>query len=230
MGTLYRDQGDLGWARLLHKQALAIREKALGKTHPDTISSLHELGVVCLLLGDLDSAQPLLRLAVQQRRAALPKNHPDTLASRFCLALTRAGSNGSFVDAAILGAILNEVERNFQAYSAIQSASQRRAALQRWRGDLDLYLSVCPIIEECFSEMSQAVLDWRRAVRFDIELARMTTDQQSLSRKKIVLAELAVLTDSARSFRRIEWLRKVGNWKPPSRDQQPCRDRPDQTA
>jgi hypothetical protein len=60
---------------------LAGYRATLGDTHPDTLTSINDLGEVLLDQGDLAAAEPLLREALAGRRATLGDTHPDTLES-----------------------------------------------------------------------------------------------------------------------------------------------------
>ncbi|MEZ4642022.1 MAG: tetratricopeptide repeat protein [Chloroflexota bacterium] len=51
--------GDLAAARPFCERALAIREKALGPDHPDTATSLNNLGSLLYAMGDLAAAAVL---------------------------------------------------------------------------------------------------------------------------------------------------------------------------
>jgi CHAT domain-containing protein len=62
-------------------QALQIREKALGKTHPDYATSLNNLALLYSSMGNYQKAEPLLVEALQIREKALGKAHPSYAAS-----------------------------------------------------------------------------------------------------------------------------------------------------
>lgn len=57
----YRSTGDYKKAEPLYKQALSIREKALGPDHPDTTMSLRNLAVLYRRMGDYGKAEPLYK-------------------------------------------------------------------------------------------------------------------------------------------------------------------------
>jgi len=60
---------------------LAGYRATLGDTHPDTLESINDLGVLLLDQDDLAAAEPLLREAVAGCRATLGNTHQDTLTS-----------------------------------------------------------------------------------------------------------------------------------------------------
>ena len=53
--------GDFPAARPYYEQALAIRREVLGEHHPDTATSLNNLGSLLQAMGDLACRPPLLR-------------------------------------------------------------------------------------------------------------------------------------------------------------------------
>ena len=63
--------GDYAGARPYYEQALAIRREALGEQHPDTASSLNNLGMLLQAQGDYAGARPYYEqaLAISQRSA-----------------------------------------------------------------------------------------------------------------------------------------------------------------
>jgi len=69
--SLY-EAGDYAGAEPLLRQALAIREKALGPDHPDVANSLNNLAGLLETTGDYAGAEPLLRraLAVNEKAGA----------------------------------------------------------------------------------------------------------------------------------------------------------------
>ncbi|MDC0709466.1 CHAT domain-containing protein [Stigmatella sp. ncwal1] len=69
------------------QHALALREAALGSTHPDVASCLHQMGDLYRLQGDLVHAEPSLQRALTLRKAALGKSHPDVANSLQSLAI-----------------------------------------------------------------------------------------------------------------------------------------------
>ncbi|WP_233585193.1 tetratricopeptide repeat protein [Corallococcus sp. CA054B] len=58
-------------------QALALRESALGGTHPDIASALDLVGELYQRQGDVAHAEPLLQRALALREATLGKDHTD---------------------------------------------------------------------------------------------------------------------------------------------------------
>ncbi|MFL5703510.1 MAG: tetratricopeptide repeat protein [Ktedonobacteraceae bacterium] len=74
-------------AEPLLQQSLAIREQVLEPGHPDTASSLSDLGVLYLTQGKYQQSAPLLQQALEIREHALGLEHPNTAASLNSLAL-----------------------------------------------------------------------------------------------------------------------------------------------
>ena len=58
-----------------------MRERTLGKDHPDTLMSMNNLANLLKAKGDHAGAEPLLRRAVEAMERTLGKEHPDTLGS-----------------------------------------------------------------------------------------------------------------------------------------------------
>jgi len=82
MGYLesYRDGalGNYAQAQPLAERALAIREKVLGPEHPETATSLNNLGILLKKQGDLAGARSLYERALAATEKALGPDHPDT--------------------------------------------------------------------------------------------------------------------------------------------------------
>ena len=53
--------GDYAKAEPLYKEALEIRQKVLGREHPDTATSLNNLAELYEAMGDYAKAEPLLK-------------------------------------------------------------------------------------------------------------------------------------------------------------------------
>ncbi|HOY19014.1 MAG TPA: tetratricopeptide repeat protein [Haliscomenobacter sp.] len=68
-------------------EAIAIREKALGKQHSDYAGALNNLAILYKSMGKYDQAEPLYLEAMETRKKALGKEHPNYAASLYNLAL-----------------------------------------------------------------------------------------------------------------------------------------------
>ncbi|WP_375765741.1 CHAT domain-containing protein [Archangium gephyra] len=106
-----KDAGRYSEALARAGHALALREAALGSTHPDFASCLHQVGDLYRRQGDLARAEPLLRRALAIREAALGENHPDVASSLNNLAIL-ASAQGLY----------DRAEPLFQRALAIQEA------------------------------------------------------------------------------------------------------------
>ncbi|KAF2999044.1 hypothetical protein E8E15_000155 [Penicillium rubens] len=71
------DEDRLNAATLLSNS----RENALGREHPDTLTSVSDLGLVLSSQGKYDEAEAMHRRALEARENALGREHPDTLTS-----------------------------------------------------------------------------------------------------------------------------------------------------
>ena len=79
-------------AKPLYERALALREQALGPSHPDTATSLNNLAVLYAYQGDFDRALPLIERALVIRVRALGAQHPDTIQTQQSLENMRAAA------------------------------------------------------------------------------------------------------------------------------------------
>jgi tetratricopeptide (TPR) repeat protein len=79
--------GDSSAQAIEYGQGLAAdRERVLGETHPDTLTSRNNLATAYRAAGRLDEAIPLLERTLADRERVLGETHPDTLTSRNNLA------------------------------------------------------------------------------------------------------------------------------------------------
>ena len=93
------DEGKLGEAETLYRQALAIQKKTVGNENPNVASYMNDLGGALALQGKLAEAETLLREALTMRSNLLGSEHPDVAASlnnlAFCASKARqAGGSG----------------------------------------------------------------------------------------------------------------------------------------
>ena len=63
------------------RRALDIRERVVGRDHPDTATSLNNLAALLQDKGDYEGAEPLYRRALDICERVLGKDHPDTATS-----------------------------------------------------------------------------------------------------------------------------------------------------
>ena len=76
LANVYRAQGKYSEAEGLFKRALAIREKALGASHPDVGQTLHNLANLYLNQGKYSEAEGLYKRALVIREKALGVEPP----------------------------------------------------------------------------------------------------------------------------------------------------------
>ena len=81
VATTLRELGRLERAEAPQGRALATRREILGKEHPDTLNSIHNMGSLLEAQGKLTEAEPHFREALETRRRVLGNEHPDTLGS-----------------------------------------------------------------------------------------------------------------------------------------------------
>ncbi|KAK4223171.1 putative kinesin light chain [Podospora fimiseda] len=95
VGESFRLLGKYEEAEQMHRQALQLCEKVLGKEHPDTLTSMNRLALVLDSLGKYEEAEQMNRQALQLREKVLGKEHPSTLTSMHNLAVVLA-SQGKY--------------------------------------------------------------------------------------------------------------------------------------
>jgi tetratricopeptide (TPR) repeat protein len=76
LAELCQEQGRYAEAEALHRRALAIREKAMGKEHPAAGFSLHRLALLHEAQGRLAEAKQFCQRALFILREKLPAGHP----------------------------------------------------------------------------------------------------------------------------------------------------------
>jgi tetratricopeptide (TPR) repeat protein len=77
LALLYDSQGRYGEAEPLYRQALEIRQSALGEDHPSYGTSLHNLAGLYESQERYGEAEPLYRQALEIMRSALGEDHPS---------------------------------------------------------------------------------------------------------------------------------------------------------
>ena len=75
---MYDNRGNYPKALEYYHKALAIREKVLGKEHPDIAQSYFNIGCVLFKKGDIAEAEKYIQKAVDIAQKALGKDHPWT--------------------------------------------------------------------------------------------------------------------------------------------------------
>jgi hypothetical protein len=70
----------------MHRQTLELRKKVLGPEHPDTLTSMNNLGWVLSSQGKHVEAEQIHQQTLELRKKVLGLEHPDTLTSMSNLA------------------------------------------------------------------------------------------------------------------------------------------------
>jgi tetratricopeptide (TPR) repeat protein len=78
LGEVLRERGDLRGAREVQSQVLAIYERTLGLSHPNTVAATAHLGFVCLDEHDLDAAEGYLHRALELGERIYGVDHAKT--------------------------------------------------------------------------------------------------------------------------------------------------------
>ena len=77
LARLYGSQGRYAEAEPLYKRSLEIREKKLGKDHPDVATALNNLAELYKSQGRYEEAEPLYQRALAIFKAKFPSGHPN---------------------------------------------------------------------------------------------------------------------------------------------------------
>ena len=83
-----RITGNYSKAEAMDRQTLQLKEKVLGKEHPDTLGSMNNLASSLRQQGKFAEAEAMDWQTLQLREKVLGKEHPDTLRSMMGLALS----------------------------------------------------------------------------------------------------------------------------------------------
>ena len=76
MAETYAELGLLEEAMPHQERALAVSRRVLGDDDPDTLASIHNMGVLLLVQGQAAEAELYLRESMEGRRRVLGDNHP----------------------------------------------------------------------------------------------------------------------------------------------------------
>jgi non-specific serine/threonine protein kinase/serine/threonine-protein kinase len=90
-------------------RALELRERELGRDHPDTLGTMNSLAVLYWVQGRYEEAEPLFMATLEARNRVLGPDHPHTLASMHNLA-TLYNNRGLYAQAEPL--FLETVEKH----------------------------------------------------------------------------------------------------------------------
>lgn len=92
------DNGDYTVEDAAYRAVLSVRERALGREHPDTLWTRHRLAWVLAQRGQYAKARTAYRKVLDAQRRALGAEHPDTLWTQAKLARL-AAQTGELVEA-----------------------------------------------------------------------------------------------------------------------------------
>jgi hypothetical protein len=96
LARLLRDMGKFSGAEPLNLEALDARRRALGDSHPDTLTAINSMGLLLQAEGRFGKAEPLFREALSRGLSTLGGEHINTLQSMNNLAtlLQAQGKSG----------------------------------------------------------------------------------------------------------------------------------------
>ncbi|OAP56891.1 hypothetical protein AYL99_09003 [Fonsecaea erecta] len=81
LALVLSDQGKYEAAEQMHREVVEVIERALGKEHPSTLTSINNLALVLSHQGKYEAAEQMHREVVEVRERVLGKEHPETLTS-----------------------------------------------------------------------------------------------------------------------------------------------------
>jgi hypothetical protein len=124
--------GEYTTAESFLRLSLEIREKILGREHPDTLTSVSHLGSVLSSQGKYDEAEAMQRQALEGREKVLGQEHPDTLTSVYHLAFLLY--RRKYYSAAV-----GLYQRAYEGYVEVLGAAHptATACLQHYKSALD---------------------------------------------------------------------------------------------
>ena len=122
LGVIAHDQGKFDEAIALHREALAVRQEALGPEHPDCGHSLMELGLSLHAAGKWEEAVASVEESVKVLRGALGDSHPIVAHVYGNMAATLANS-GKLTQAS------EYFERTADAWRRVQGPGSASAAM-----------------------------------------------------------------------------------------------------
>jgi hypothetical protein len=91
LAIVLEEQGKVKEAEQMHRRTLLLKEKVLGKEHPNTLMSMSNLAVALNGQGNHAEADAIYRGTLSTREKVLGKEHPETLRSmnQVAMVLTR---------------------------------------------------------------------------------------------------------------------------------------------
>ncbi|MFO0888896.1 MAG: serine/threonine-protein kinase [Isosphaeraceae bacterium] len=155
IGDTYKSLGNFKAARPHLQRALDLRRGELGTEHPDTLTSMHNLGVLHEMEGDLGLAELFYRDELEIERRVHGEEHPDTLLAMDRLA-TAYQNQAKFSEAEPLFVKSLEVTRRVQGelHKQTLAAMNNLALLYRLEGKYD----------EAEPILVKALQGWRRTL------------------------------------------------------------------
>jgi tetratricopeptide (TPR) repeat protein len=81
IGAAFRGKGELSEAREIYETVYVAQKRICGSEHPDTLTTLHSLGITYFELQRFDESLSSLKSVYKSRAARLGKEHPDTLST-----------------------------------------------------------------------------------------------------------------------------------------------------
>ena len=111
IGLAYFDMNLFGDAQQQLERAVDLRSRTLGPDDPDTLASMHELGVLYSYQAKYPAAEALLSHVLTARQRLLGSEHKDTLATMSDLALTISYRGDDSRAASALAVVLDKDRR-----------------------------------------------------------------------------------------------------------------------
>ena len=223
IGNVYRNLGLYDLAEPLLHDALAIRRRVFGETHPAVAQSLNNLGVVLRQRGDYDGAEPLFHEALEMRRQLYPDgDHPELAESlnnlallhqergrypvaegllREAIAIQRAADSASGAELASLLANLGILLTEVSDFAAAEAPFREALALRREALGEDH-----PLVADSLNDLGVFL-----GIQGDLETAEELLRESLAMRRRTLGKDNPTLAESLNNLGRL--LREKGDYE-----------------
>jgi tetratricopeptide (TPR) repeat protein len=79
LGVFYKNQGRYDLAESIFQECLTLQQEILGKSHPNTLTTMHNLAQLYHSKSQYQAAESLFKESLAYRETTLGRSHPDTL-------------------------------------------------------------------------------------------------------------------------------------------------------
>ncbi len=142
LAAVYASKGDLTQAETLHRRVLAIREKALGAEHPQTLTTLNNIAALRADQGDFEKAEQMQQSALSLTEKVLGPEHPDVALTLQSLARDYTAMGAWERAITTMSRAVGVTERNIAHNLAAGSERQKLAYLSTAAKETDRTISL----------------------------------------------------------------------------------------